>query len=157
MFVDRHQKNSSRPREGYDCHFGWMHGGGVGKSLLILVYMYFFLFFFLKNKYVFIYLVCPSASAGRGTKGKSGITSRLILFCCMLVSGVYIYCCKNIFYAGWGENRSMNILQCRSKFTLKIVYFMNSKGIGRSEMNNYPSCQYQYILQTTVLWDHTIY
>lgn len=32
----------------------------------------------------------------------------------------------------------------RSKFTLKTVYFVNSKGIGRSEMNNYPSCQYQY-------------
>lgn len=28
----------------------------------------------------------------------------------------------------------------RSKFTLKTVYFVNSKGIGRSEMNNYPSC-----------------
>lgn len=42
----------------------------------------------------------------------------------------------------------------RSKFTLKTVYFVNSKGIGRSEMNNYPSCQYQYTPQTLVLWDH---
>lgn len=42
----------------------------------------------------------------------------------------------------------------RSKFTLKTVYFVNSKGIGRSEMNNYPSSQYQYTPQTLVLWDH---
>lgn len=77
-------------------------------------------------------------------------------FFCMLVSGVYIYCCKNIFYAGWGDHRRMiwYVWITRSKFTLKTVYFVNSKGIGRIEMNNYPSCQYQYTPQTLVLWDH---